>query len=240
MTTENLEGIDAIIASQATMADQWRQRAADLLRDREQLDADSAAALANAQMIARGIQQKFTDAAVPLDEEISQVVNIVNGPRVSVEPEAPAPEPVAPVEPPAPAVVPTPEPIAPAPAPEPEPEPTPEPPAPAATTAQTATVVAQEQNPNVFVSFTRWVRGWRLIEWILALLLAYIAYRVSGDHQSWGFRSGFWSNAQHFLWRSGWTLIGFTVGGLIGTYIARPFGQTVVTTYRTNRTATPV
>lgn len=232
MTTENLEGIDAIIASQATMADQWRQRAADLLRDREQLDADSAAALANAQMIARGIQQSFADKAVPLDEEISQVVNIVNGPPAPV---APAPEPVAPVEPPAPAAVPTPEPVAPAPVPEPEPEPIP-----AATTAPTLAVVVEEQNPNVFVSFSRWVRGWRLIEWILALLLAYIAYRVSGDHQSWGFRSGFWSDAQHFLWRSGWTLIGFTVGGLIGTYIARPFGQTVVTTYRTNRTATPV
>lgn len=219
MTTQNLEGIDAIIASQATMADQWRQRAADLLRDREQLDADSAAALANAQMIARGIQQSFADKAVPLDEEISQVVNIVNGP----------PEPVAPVEPPAPAVVPTPEPIAPAPAPEPEPEPTP-----AATTAPTLAVVVEEQNPNVFVSFTRWVRGWRLIEWVLALLLAYIAYRISGDHQDFGFRTGFWSDAQHFFWRAGWTLVGFTVGGLIGTYIARPLGQTV-TTYRTNR-----
>lgn len=232
MTTENLEGIEEMIAARAARTAQWRQRAADLLRDREQLEAERAAAEADAAMELRATRQYFADKAVPLDEEIGQVVHIVSGPAV-VEPEpvAPAPEP-EPVEP-APAVVVTPEPVAPASAPEPEPIPEP-----TATAPLAVTPPATAENVNVVVAYSRWVRGWRLIEWILALLLAFIAFKVSGDYQDFGFRTGFWSQVQHFFWRAGWTIIGFTVGGFIGMYFARPFGQRAVTTYRTNR-ATP-
>lgn len=216
MTTQNLEGMDDIIAAQAERTAQWRQRAANLLRDREQLDADTSAALANARMVERGIRQHFDDKRAPIDHEIEQVVFIVSGPQDVIDTEPPA-QPTEPVV----AVV------------------TPEPPAqPVADEPPTAPIPTATEPPvsaNAPVAYVRWVRSWRLLEWVLALLLAIIAFKISGDHQNFGFRTGFWSSVQHLLWRSGWTLIGFSVGGAIGSWL-RPRFDVIIAEGRAART----
>lgn len=198
MTTENLEGIDELIADQSARADQWRQRAADLLAARTQLDEDNAKAQANAQMVLRAITQHYADKAVPLDHEIEQVAGIVNGPAV-----LPAP-PASVIEPVAPAPAPEPEPVPPVPAVEPAP------PAPATPPAATTQV-------NVFVATRQWIGNFTVLQWFLALVGALIGFYLGVAHHGFNHTvPGIGKALVAIVWTVGLTDLGFGLGGFIG------------------------
>lgn len=234
MTTNNLDGIEKSIIANAEHTAQWRQRAANLLAERERLDADKAKARADAMMMLRGIEQSFTDKAGPLDEEIGQVVNIVSGPAV-VEPEH-----VAPVEPEPEAPAPEPEPAESAPVDDlegstadddlrawdfPDRGTDPVPPVSDSspkddddpeTTASQPRVVAPGAISNLAI--TQWAKGIGMMGWILALVGAFVAFAVSESNMVLRVADEDYQNVQKFIWVTGWTFTGVFIGGSLGSF----------------------
>ena len=224
MTTTNLTGIDELRERIAASADEARRRAKEVADRADAIEAQRRKDARDAAIVARLLDQQHADSLAIVNEEAEQLDSILNGPAAETAASEPEPEPLAP-----PAVRVEPIPVAPAPErvipatdriPAIEPEPAPLPPRPTG---------------NTFVVFVRWIRGWRILEWVLAILLAFVAFKVSGDHQSFGFTTGFWSHVQHFFWRAGWTFLGFSIGGLIGTWL-RPHADVVIAEARARRT----
>ncbi len=218
MTTKNLEGIEEAIAERTARAEQWRRHAADLLVERKRIASKREQALADAEMEVRAIEQYFADMVTPIDEEIGQVVGIVGG---GSETEASAPDSVTPRPAPEPVVPPdlfdrfdtVDEPVAPAPVQHP--------------TAPLPRVVAPS-TPRPIQGVVQWAKGLGGGGWVVAIIGAIVAFSISGDHillrvSSTG--NGYWDDIQKIVWMSGWTGLGFYVGGSLGMLISRTFSE---------------
>lgn len=210
MTTKNLADNSSLVQAAIAEMEAIEARAAEVERlaeenekKRQETESQRDAALRALEIASRRVRQQAKDNLAELedefeviDEEAGQLAYILNG-ESDDEPVAPAPvsEPA-----PEPVVVPV------APAPEPPPvlfddladrEPEPE-----------RTQAMSRINP----------RNWGWLSWVLAVLLAIIAYKI-GDSLYHDYDNNV---KQVFLWlayKPAITVAGFLVGGTLGSYL---------------------
>lgn len=210
MTTKNLADNSPLI--QAAIAEmqaiQERAAAVDKLAEenekkRREAESQRDETLKALEVARRRVRQQAQDHLVELDEELddieeeaSQLVYILDG-NSDDEPVAPAP--VLPPEPiPAPV----------APAPEPEPRTLMDDLADPDGTDQQLTVLTRA-NP----------RNWGWISWVLALLFAFIAYKIGGHVLHGIDKHGFGKALVWIALRILAPVVGFFTGGFIGSHI---------------------
>jgi len=83
----------------------------------------------------------------------------------------------------------------------------------------------QEQNvhvhTNVFITFINWVRGFTLLQWVLALIGMLVGLRIGLVTDDFGDATGTARTVIQVVWVTGLTILGFGLGGWIGSLIER-------------------
>lgn len=228
MITKNVNGINAVRASNKLTADSVRERNQEVIANVDEINRQMAEDLENAAIATRAIEQEVADKLALASEEAAQLYFIATGKR---------PEDVAPAEP-------LTAPVAAEATPEPTPPLTtdePAPPAPPAEPVQTAPTAVLEPQEEIGLPVAQIVtehhyhyfdpRGWEgrrlLFAIILGLLGLFIGIRTVGWVVS-DWNNNWWPwfvvTVQiifGFIWVVAWTNVGFFGGSLLGDSIGR-------------------
>lgn len=214
MTTKNLADNSPLVAAAIAEMQAIEERAAavakeadELEKQRQETESQRDKALRALEISARRVRQQAQDNLVELDEqkdileeEADQLLYILEGDSDD-EPVAPAPEP----EP-----EPAPAPVAPAPDPE---------PVPAAPTLMDDLADHDETDQQLTVLTRANPRNWGWISWVLAILLAIIAYKIGGHVLHGIDKHGFGKALVWVSMRLLAPIVGFFTGGFIGSHI---------------------
>lgn len=74
---------------------------------------------------------------------------------------------------------------------------------------------------NVFIVFVGWVREFTILQWLLAIIGALVGLRVGIATDDFGDAEGFARGVIQTVWVVGLILLGFGLGGLIGSFFSR-------------------
>lgn len=99
MTTQNLKGLDALVAANKVVADSARKRGRKLAEEAAQREQRHERALEDAEIARRALEQQHRDAMAEIDHEAGQLAFVLGG----TPQDEPADEEPAPAAPPAPA-----------------------------------------------------------------------------------------------------------------------------------------